>query len=605
MQKKNDTKGKRKQAIKTPALDDRQPYVFPIVCVILALVAFIPVFKAGFVNWDDGDYVTSDSAVKLLGSFREILSTPVQGNFHPLTMLSLALNFVLSGLNATSYHVVNLLLHLLNVILVFYFTWQLTKKQRWTAFITALLFAIHPLHVESVAWVAERKDVLYTFFFLAALITYLKYLEKRTWPVLAAVLGLFVLSLLSKPAAIIFPVVLLTVDYYYHRLSAAGTYLEKIPFVLLSLVFGIMTLYGQSMTGAVRYTTMIPAHFKLFFGFYGALMYLYKSVVPLNLCAFYPYPAINAALPAIFYLSALVMITLAVLFYFVFRRNRLIIFSGLFFIVNLGLVLQFYPVGSAVMADRYTYIPLIGLFLAAGFCFQRWVDRSSGKPAPLAIGLLIMVSVVLTALSFRQAATWENSAVLWDQAIRAEPSSKAYTNRGVLYLKADRKDKALEMFNEAILLNKGERDALINRGDLYFADKNFTLAIADYNECLAVFPEEQQSIQNRGAAYAAIGKTDLALEDMNLALKLNPLSKNGYANRALLEQALNRHQAAIDDFYEHMQITRDSTGDVWNAMGVSYLRLNLKDKALECFDKALGLSKNPAFFRNRELVIPK
>jgi len=603
--KKNEPKGKHKPAIKPAAGDDHYFYLFPVVCMVLAVAAFIPVFKAGFVNWDDGDYVTSAKAVKLLGNLREILSTPVQGNFHPLTMLSLALNFALSGLNAASYHVVNLLLHLLNVTLVFYFTWLLTGKQRWTAFVTALLFAIHPLHVESVAWVAERKDVLYTFFFLAALIKYLKYLEKRTLPGLAAVLGLFALSLLSKPAAIIFPVVLLTIDYYYNRLSNVATYIEKIPFLLLSLIFGILTLYGQSMTGAIRYTAMIPAHFKLFFGFYGSMMYLYKSLIPLNLCTFYPYPAINAGLPAIYYLSAMVMTALAILFFISFRKSRLVIFSGLFFIVNLALVLQFYPVGSAVMADRYTYIPLIGLFLVAGHYFQRWVDRGTGKPPPAAIALLILVSAGLVVLSYRQAATWENSASLWDQAIRAEPSSKAFTNRGVLYLKAEQKNRALEMFNEAINLNKAEKDALINRGDLYFADRNFALAIADYNACLAVYPDEQQSIQNRGAAYAATGKTDLALEDMNLALKLNPASKNGYANRALIEQALNRHQAAIDDFYEHMKITRDSTGDVWNAMGVSYLRLNRKDKALECFDRAIGLTKNPAFIKNRELVLPK
>ncbi|MEI6681618.1 MAG: tetratricopeptide repeat protein [Bacteroidota bacterium] len=605
MQKKNEKQGKRKQAIKPPAADDQKLYLFPVICVILAIVAFIPVFKAGFVNWDDGDYVTSAGAVKLLGNFRAILTTPVQGNFHPLTMLSLALNFAVSGLDATSYHVVNLLLHLLNVLLVFYFAWLLTGKQRWTAFITALLFAIHPLHVESVAWVAERKDVLYTFFFLAALIRYLKYLEKRTLAGLAAVVGLFILSLLSKPAAIIFPVVLLAIDYYYNRLSKATAYVEKIPFLLLSLVFGILTLYGQSMTGAIRYTALIPAHFKLFFGFYGTLMYLYKSIVPLNLCTFYPYPAINAALPAIYYLSALAMIVVGVLFFIAFRKNRLVIFSGLFFIVNLALVLQFYPVGSAVMADRYTYLPLIGLFLVAGHYFQRRVDRTSGRPALPAMALLILVSVGLVILTYRQAATWENSAALWDQAIRAEPSSKAYTNRGVLYQKAGQKDNALQMFTEAIKLNKAEKDALINRGDLYFADKNYSLAIADYNECLAVYPGEQQSIQNRGAAYAATGKTGLALEDMNLALKLNPASKNGYANRALLEQALNKNQAAIDDFYEHMKITPDTTGDVWNAMGVSYLRLNRKDKALECFDKAIGLTKNPAFVKNRELVLPK
>ena len=604
MSKKQESKEKKKPVGKGSMQGKKNFSWMLIVCIILTFIAFIPVFNAGFVNWDDTDYVTTNRTIQSLNNFSEIVTTPVQGNYHPLTMLTLAFNYAWSEMDATSYHAVNLLLHMLNVILVFFFILRLTGKKQWIAFVTALLFAIHPLHVESVAWVAERKDVLYSFFFLAGLISYLHYIEKGTLLRLSAVLGFFILSLLSKPSAIIFPIVLLAIDYYYNRLSEPRTCFEKIPFLLFSIIFGVLVLYGQSMAGAVRYTSMIPAHFKFFFGFYGIMIYLVKAIFPFNLCTFYPYPAINQALPVIYYLSPIMTLLLFILFMTGFRKERLIIFAGLFFLINLSLVLQFYPVGSAVAADRYTYLPMIGVFLIAGLYFQKWADAHSGKPTPLSIALLILVSLALTILSYKQSSTWKDDALLWDNAISAAPSSKAYTNRGLIYKNANQKDKALEMFTQAINMNKAEMDALLNRGEIYFNEKKYDLAIVDYNQCLAIYPMEQQSIQNRGAAYAAIGKYDMALADMSLALKLNPNSVNGYANRALLEQTLNQHQAAIDDFYKHMKINPDKTGDVWNAMGVSYMRLNQKSKALECFNNAIALTKNPIFLNNRALVLP-
>ena len=603
MSKKQEFKEKKRPVGKVVVQGKKNFSWMLIVCIILTFIVFIPVFKAGFVNWDDTDYVTTNRTIQSLSNFSEIVTTPVQGNYHPLTMLTLAFNYSWSGMDATSYHVVNLLLHILNVILVFFFILRLTGNKQWTAFITALLFAIHPLHVESVMWVAERKDVLYSLFFLAGLIAYLHYIKKRTLLRFSAVLGLFILSLLSKPSAIIFPIVLLAIDYYYSRLSEPRTYFEKIPFLLFSIIFGVLALYGQSLVGAVRYTSLIPLHFKLFFGFYGIMIYLVKAIVPLNLCTFYPYPAINQTLPIIYYLSPLITLFLGIFFFAGLRKNRLITFAGLFYFINLALVLQFYPVGSAVVADRYTYLPMIGVFLAGGYYFQKWADAHSGKPTPFAIALLITVSFALTFLAYQQSYTWENDALLWDKAISAAPSSKAYTNRALIYKNANQNDKALEMFTQAINMNAAEMDALLNRGEIYFNEKKFDLAIVDYNQCLAIYPLEQQSIQNRGAAYAAIGKYDLALADMSLALKLNPNSVNGYANRALLEQTLNRHQAAIDDFYQHMKINPDKTGDVWNAIGVSYLRLNQRSKALECFNNAIKLTKNQIFINNRELVL--
>ena len=603
--RKQELKRKPAPAAKGPAHEPGKVAWMPAVCIVLAIIAFSPVFKAEFLSWDDSDYVTNNQAIQTQGNLMKIMTQPVQGNYHPLTMLTLAINYAISGKDATSYHVLNLLLHLLNVLLVFLFVLKFTRQKRWAAFVTAVLFAVHPLHVESVAWIAERKDVLYSFFFLAGMLSYLYYLEKRSWTRFAGVLVLFFLSLLSKPSAIVFPLVLLALDYFYKRLTTPAAYVEKIPFLVLSVIFGLLALHGQSSTGAVLYSSMIPPHFKFFFGFYGIMMYLVKAIVPVNLCTFYPYPAINAALPLIYYAAPLVVLLLVALIFARFRKNRFVVFSSLFYLVNLALVLQFYPVGSAIIADRYSYMPLIGLFLPAGLFFQGWIDRNSGKSNGAGFALLIAVSLLLTVLTYYQSSTWRNDATLWDKAISAAQSSRAYTFRGMAYQKSGDNVRAVEMYSKAIAMNEAEKDALTNRGDLYFNEKKYDLAISDYSQILAVYPDIQQVIQNRGAAYTAAGKYDLALSDMNLALKMDPASPNGYANRALLEQALNRHLAAVDDFYKHMQISPDKTGDVWNTMGVSYLKLNLDSKALECFDKALDLTNNPVFVKNREVARSK
>jgi Tfp pilus assembly protein PilF len=603
MSKKQEIKEKKRPTTKVAIPEKKNFYWMLVVSVLLTTIAFSPVFKAGFVSWDDPDYVTANRTIQSLGNFSKIVTTPVQGNYHPFTMLSLALNYAYSGKDAASYHIVNLLLHLANVILVFFFVLRLTGKKYWIAFITALLFGIHPLHVESVAWVSERKDVLYAFFFLAGLIRYIKYLEKRTLLNLSYVVGLFILSLLSKPAAIIFPIVLFAIDFYYNRLSEAKTYAEKIPFLLLSLFFGFLTIHGQSVQGAVSSASTFPSHFRFFFGFYGIMMYLYHAVIPLNLCTFYPYPAVNSSLPLVYYLAPIVTLLLAVIFFISIRRNKLIAFSIMFYLVNLALVLQFLPVGSAVIADRYTYMPLIGLFLVPGYYFQKWAESNSGKPASVSIVILVIVSMVLTMLSFRQSSTWKNSASLWDHTISVMPSSKAYTNRGLIYKLENQNEKALELYTKAIGINKAEKDALVNRGNIYFNQKKYDLAIADYDKCISIDGTVQLAIENRGAAYAAIGKFDLALADMNLALKLKPESVNGYANRAVVEQALNQNQAAIDDFYLHMKYTPDETGNVWNTIGSLHLKMNENEKALECFTNAVGITESTTFLYNRALAL--
>src|SRR5215470_8359451 len=210
------------------------------IIAFLAVVLYIPALKGGILNWDDPDYVNEEFFKQGLLNLRHLIVTPIQGNYHPLTMLSLLFNYLVSGVNGWSYHFLNVLLHLANSILVFRFVLLLTKGKRVIAFISAILFAIHPMHVESVAWISERKDVLYTLFFMLGLISYTKYVDTTNRKQYAGALVFFVLSLSSKPAAVIFPLVLFCIDFFTRRKFRRALIVEKIPFLVLSVAMGII-----------------------------------------------------------------------------------------------------------------------------------------------------------------------------------------------------------------------------------------------------------------------------------------------------------------------------------------------------------------------------
>ena len=580
-------------------------YWMPVLCIIITFIVYTPVFKAGFVTWDDDGYVLDNNNIKSINNIKQLVTQPVMGNHHPLTMLTLMANYAISGEDALSYHIVNLLLHLLNILLVFLFIKRLTGNKPWIAFIVAILFAVHPLHVESVAWVSERKDVLYSLFFLAGLLVYLRYLKTRKILDLLYVFGLFFLSLLSKPAAIIFPLVLIAIDYYYGRLKVTKTYYEKIPFFILSLVFGLVTLQAQKLQGAVGGADLFPLHFRFFFGFYGIMMYVIKTLWPVYLCNFYPFPPLQKFLPLIYYLSPLFGLALIGVLIYAFRRYKLISFAILFYIINLLLVLQFLPVGSAIISDRYSYLPLIGLFIIPGYFLQNWIDAHHGKLPNLAIGILIVITIILSILAFRQTSTWHNSVTLWDNAIRIAPSSNAYISRGLLYKRENNYDKALEMYSNAILINANSADAFINRGNIYFNLKQFEKAIDDYNSCIKIESNRQLAYENRGTAYGSQGKYELAISDLSKAITLDPKTDNGYVNRGVFYQLSGHHTEAIMDFYKQMEVNHEQPAEILNSIAVSYIELNEFENALKVLSQAIEGKGLGASYLKRAIVYNK
>jgi len=563
--------------------------------LVVTFVVYIPSLDNDFTNWDDGAYVTKNPLLAH-PTFDAILKQDLNGNYHPLTMWSLVLNYRLSGLNPVSYHWLTLLLHLADTALVFFFLWRLSGRRLWTSVVGSLFFGIHPMHVESVAWLSERKDVLYAFFFLIGLIAYLRYLDKRQWAWLAATLVAFTLSLASKPAAVVFPLVLLLLDWYRRRKFTPLAFLEKVPFFALSFAMGLLTLSAQEATGAMT-SNWNPFH-KVLFASFGALMYVVKLFLPFGLSAIYPYPNLEGQGPGpeftIAFAVVLLLIPVAVI---ACRRSRVIAFGLAFYLVNIFLVLQFTTVGQAVMADRYSYLPYIGLFFALAW----WLDDAPGAKSappwlkPVIGGVLLLLLPVSLYQSWRRCDVWQNSETLWSDIIQKYPRRVyfAYAFRGAYY-RDEAKDlaRARADLDEAIVLNPKVELAWNERGMLFVDLGRPDSALACFDNAVRLKPGFAAARSNRGAVRLGLGQPAAAVEDLSAAIAEDPGLVDAYTNRALAHIQLGDHERARADLQSALDLApgRPNNHVYWNALGLELATLKRYREAVDAFDRAIQLA---------------
>lgn len=580
--------------------------------VVLTFTAFLPSLQNGFTNWDDNLYVTENPMIYGLGieNIKAIFSQPIAGNYHPVTMLSLAFNYQFSGSEAFGYHLVNLLLHLANIVLVFYFVWLLSKGKKWVAFVAAILFGIHPMHVESVAWIAERKDVLYSFFFLLGLISYLQYRVKRTRRLYGFTFLWFLLSVLSKPAAVVFPVVLILLDYWRYSQSRSTKkrwnwqkiLLPKIPFFIVSLIMGIVTIYTQSpkAIGAIDTFTFFQ---RFVFVCYGFVMYLFKALIPFNLSAIYPYPSLKTALPMTFKIMPIFATILLAVIWYSWRYTKVVVLGMAFFIINIILVLQIISVGSAIMADRYSYIPYIGIFIILGYGFDHLMKRPKTKN--IAILFAAFYLLALSAFTFQRTKIWKNDGVIWTDTLKKYPNAiVALTNRGAYFNDLDQFDKALADFNKALKINPRHFDALIGRGNLYRKIGKYEKSLKDSEMAISINAKDERSYINIGGFYFQEQEYDKSLEATDKALAINSNNADAIMNKAILFSVLGNHEASIPFFSKHIQL-RPSDERAYLYRAISYQMLNQNQAALQDFNRALQLNpqNGQAYAKRSELHV--
>ena len=574
--------------------------------IILATVlAYSNSLDNGFVNWDDDVHVYANQDVKNLDgtAIRAIFTGYYAGMYAPVTMISYAMDYKIGGIDPAVYHRTNLILHLLNVALVFFLLYRLTG-QKAVAVVSALFFGIHPLHVESVAWISERKDLLYVSFYLGGLIAWTRYRDgKRPLAFYFLTLFLFLLSQLSKSAAVTFPLILILIDFYRrpsstHSCDAVGkitfikNHLDKIPFLLLAIAFGVVSLFSQKLIGAeLDYVTGYTIADRMFLGAYAFAFYLVKSIFPSNLSALHTMPTKPGGfLPVSYYLSIFVVTGFVILFLKLIRTygSRLattgvrdqaagirgqksgdvtdreslvvykdILFGLLFFLFTVSLIL-FIPVGMAVVAERYTYLPYIGIFMIMGrlylyFCRTGSVRRRYGLTA-----VIVAAAVLFSCMTYARNRVWKDSMVLFSDMIEKNPDAGlAYNGRGILRMEQENFEGAMEDFNKAIELK--DINAHYNRGTLGIRLGDYQNALDDFNLAERSFRVDKVKVlYNRGIAKLNLGDFRGAEDDFSGVIRINPRRADAWSNRGFIRyDKLSDIVGAITDLDEAVGLDPD------------------------------------------------
>ncbi|HZV70379.1 MAG TPA: tetratricopeptide repeat protein [Saprospiraceae bacterium] len=519
--------------------------------VLLSFVIYLPVLHNSFLAWDDTYYIRDNNLIYSL-NLRDIFSNNVMGNYHPITVLLLAIEYQLFELSEPGYHAVNLALHLLNVIFVFYSVLLLCKRSG-VALIAALLFGIHPIHVESVAWASELKDLLYTFFFLLTFIFYLKYVAGLQKKYYALAILMFMLSVLSKGMAASLPVVLLLADFFKGRKMDVKAWLEKLPFFLIAIVFGFIAIAAQRAPDIVQDITFFTFPQRIAFACYSFITYLAKLVLPINLSAYYPYPAkTGGGISLLFYAYIPILIGLLVAVFYSLRFTKKIFFGIGFFAITIFLVLQLLPVGDAIMADRYAYVPSLGLcYLAAEGLSFLWNKNLKW----IVISTLAGFTIFFSLLTHARCLVWRTDFFLWQDVIeRFQTVPIAYYNRGLTYMNENKFKEAMEDYNQALALKPDYNVALVNRGNIFRVNNQNEEALRDYNHAIEVTPNLSIAFFNRGILYMNQQRNEEALADFSKAIEFKPGYYKAYSNRGVIYNNLQRYPEAIADYSKAIEI---------------------------------------------------
>ncbi len=617
-----------KQTIRSNSQPVRINFLHLLVILSITFVVYAPALQNDFTNWDDQAYVLHNPMIKQLSwhTVKEIFASHDlhkrywMGNYHPLTMLSLNLTYQYAHQSdgkpiAYLFILTNILIHLLNTLLVYIFVLKLAKSEK-LAFVVALLFGIHTLHVESVAWIAERKDVLYSLFFIWSLIEYINFVDTRKWSHYFWSFVLFTLSLLSKGQAVSLAVTIVLIDIFRQRKWLSfKVLLEKVPYFILSLIFGLIAIEAQKYSMAIVDTGFYPLYKRIGIAGYGLLMYMLKLILPVHLSALYPYPdIIHKTIPAYYYFAAIFdFLTLGLFFIWLKKRQYLAAFGFAFFLVNIFLLLQLIPVGSAIYADRYSYIPSIGWFILIGYYLVKIRSKQ------LYYLSLAAYSVILGFLTFNRVQIWRNSLSLWQDTVKKSPKAVvAWNNLGselsnqAAELKSQGKLNesktlflaSIDKFSHAIQGKPDYANAFYNRAvaeyNLFLITQDSSYiykALNDINNAIAIKIDFKDAFLQRGLLYDLLGKPENARFDYQRVLELDPKNARAYINLGTYYGQKGDYDKAIQYFKKALKFAPNLYASYSN-IGLVYLNKNQLDSALYYFNKAKKLSPDATTYYN-------
>lgn len=604
---------------------------------LLTCLTYLPALQNDFVNWDDDRYVYENPFIRSLDVrlLRAAFLHFHASNWHPLTWISHALDVALWGLNPFGHHLTSVLLHGINTFLVVLLTAKLLEGFRQAtarggspppgagggapvvaAAATGLLFGLHPLHVESVAWVSERKDLLCACFFLLSLLAYTKHLATRTSAAppeagtpgrglpgraYALALGAFCLALLSKPMAVTLPLVLLLLDWFpYGRIrsfrEAGPALLEKLPFFALSAASSVITLAAQRER-ALWSVEALPLPARAASAATAIASYLHAMVLPLQLSPLYPQSGTSSFLRLEPLAAALAAALVTAACVRLVRRQKVWLAAWAYYLVTLLPVLGIIQVGYQSRADRYTYLPSLGPFLLAGLAVARLAGPAGAARArAVAIGLAgIAACGALSLLTVKQIGVWRDGVALWNAVIDRDPRGipLAYNKRGRARERIGQLDGAIEDYSRAISLQPDYAGAYVNRGAVRFRKDLLDEAAADLDRAIALDPSLPEAYVNRALTFTAMRRYDLAIADYSSAISLQPGSAETYNRRGLAHGRNGAPGRALEDFSRAIELNPDF-GDAYSNRGTAHALLGRPQDALGDLARAIRLDPGDA-----------
>ena len=560
-----------------------------LLLAVVTLALYNPVNRHPFVNYDDDRYVTENPHVRqgfTADTFKWALNSTEQANWHPLTWMSHALDVSLFRLNPAGHHFTSILLHAANAILLFLVLMWATKRIGPSLFVAAL-FAWHPINVESVAWVAERKNVLCTFFFFLTLWAYGWYVQKPGWKRYLAVVLLFAAGLASKPMVITLPFVLLLLDYWPLARSRSWSRLvvEKLLLLALSAGSALITMRAQQAGGALR-TTVFSA--RLANALYAYATYLWKMVWPARLAPMYPHPG-GALSGWQVVLAAIVLIAITAAVW-KFRERRYLLTGWLWFLGTLVPVIGLVQVGDAAMADRYAYIPLIGIFVMIAFGAADLAERTKPGNWPAVPAAVALIS--LAVVTHRQIDYWQSNADLWTHTLAVtQENFIAEDNLGGALILEGKEDQAQPHFAQAARINPRDAMSRSNLGTYFQTHRQPRQAIAEYEAAVGLTSDPgllAQTYANLGAAYRALGEDTPAHESFMHALRLNPNLSNAWLGLGVLARKVGNTTEAVSDLSRSLEL--QPTAQAYFELGQTLSQSGRVPEALDSYRRALQLA---------------
>ena len=591
------------------------PRSISLFLALVTLAVFFSVRHHDFVNFDDPDYVTENPHIRdgiTWTSLGWAFQTGFTGNWHPLTWVSHMLDYWLFGLRAGGHHLMSVGLHIANTLLLFAVLHRMTRALWRSAFVAAL-FAWHPLHVESVAWASERKDVLSAFFFLLTIWVYVRYVGARAQKVEGVLanpgafwrsghrtsryyilaLLLFALGLMSKPMLVTLPFVLVLLDFWPLRrfqLSAtkherSSLWLEKVPFLALSLCSSWVAFLAQKRGGAVDVSLSLGA--RVANALVSYVRYLGAIFWPENLCVFYPHPGRWPAGQA--FASGVVLLTVSAAVLLLWRKRPYLSVGWLWFVGMLFPVIGLVQVGLQALADRYTYLPSIGLFIMVAWGLSEAVPRHPWRTKALAFaGISVLAALVI--VTARQVGTWRNSETLFRHAIQVTPHNYlACDHLGIELAMQGKLSEAIGYFRDAIRFKPNEPSPYSNLGKALALQHKLAEAIQEDQEALRLKPDDPVVLNNLGVALAMSGRADEAIARFHDALRLDPAYASAHRNlgKALAQQ--HELDEAIPEYQEALRIQPNDVEGHCQLAGVLAERGRVKE-AVSHYTEALRLS---------------